>query len=318
MDSTLKPQEAEPDEAPAIAPDIVPAAWADKVLADITRDARSHSLDRMPDAESSADAGASEAAPAVDTTFRPTAIDKPPSRKWLTKTILAFMFALGGVAAAADWQHYGGVARQMISDWTPRFALMVSPPVAPAPVEPAEAPVVQATLADPAPAAPPAQPAEAAAPAIAAPLPDQAQLLQSMARDLAAMGQQVTQLRASIDQLKAGQQTLAADVARISEARTSEIKTPETRAPEIRTPAARAVETRPAEIRAPAAPPRPKVTAMVTPPRPAAAPLRKPVPAYPSAQAAAAPLPLVPAPPPAQTTAQPDGEPVVRPPMPLR
>src|SRR5206468_2965731 len=49
---------------------------------------------------------------------------------------------------------------------------------------------------------------------------------QSMARDLAAMGQQIEQLKASVAELKASQQPVAAPAARTSEVRPSEIKPP--------------------------------------------------------------------------------------------
>ena len=47
-----------------------------------------------------------------------------------------------------------------------------------------------------------------------------------MARDLAAMAQQVEQLKAGIAELKASQQAMARDVAKTSEVRTSEIRLP--------------------------------------------------------------------------------------------
>ena len=93
-----------------------------------------------------------------------------------------------------------------------------------------------------------------------------AQLLQSMARDLATMGQQIEQLnqyRAD----KASQEQISR-----SAARTAEIK-----------PA----ETRPSETRAPEQSLRPRVSAL--PPRPAAAPVRRPRSSYPPAQATGAP-----------------------------
>ena len=40
MHSTLKLRDSDPHDDFAIAPDVVPAAWADKVLADITGDVR--------------------------------------------------------------------------------------------------------------------------------------------------------------------------------------------------------------------------------------------------------------------------------------
>ena len=111
------------------------------------------------------------------------------------------------------------------------------------------------------------------------------QQIQSMAQDLAAMGQQIEQLKATIETLKANQQAAIAP-------------TP---------PAAPA-------HRAPA-PPRPRATVL----RPRTAPVTGTGPANPvyppMAQAAAVPPPA-PAMAPAPTT-QPNGEPILRPPMPM-
>jgi hypothetical protein len=318
MHAMLKTIEADdPHDAPAIAPDIVPAAWADKVLADITN---GPAPDPKPTAPSTA---ASAAQQPIDTTFRAAAVGsveasraKPPGRTWMKSTLVAFLFALCSAMAAAAWQHYGGAARQMVANWTPAFALATSPPPAQAaPIEQADASAVQAPAADQASAphaasAPP--PASAAADTSAA-SPDSSQMIQSMSRDLAAMGQQIQELKASIADLKAGQQTMARDNTRTSEARTSEPRTVEARTP-------------PPATRAPIQTARPKLTAPPPPMRAAAAPARRPMPAYPaypSVQAAAAPppYPVAPAaapPPLPQAAVDPLDEPVVRPPMPLR
>ena len=81
MHATLKLRKSDPHDDFGIAPDVVPASWADKVVADIARDANSHvksysrrpASDRPPLAESGAAAGA--VVPKVDTTFRATAVD---------------------------------------------------------------------------------------------------------------------------------------------------------------------------------------------------------------------------------------------------
>jgi hypothetical protein len=323
MHSTLKLRESDPHDIFAIEPETVPVAWADKVLADIKRDAghppESVASDQPPPAGSGASAGV--AAPAVDTTFRPTAADdihvpdiqvpdiqvpsdlaadRPPTSKW-AKSAVMLIFAVCSAAAAAVWQHHGDAAKQMIASWAPTFALSSSPPTEnTGGAGQAEPPAVQAAAADPTspqPAAP-AQPPQGVAPAAAAPSPDTAQLVQSMGRDLAAMGQQIEQLKASIAELRAAQQVAARDVAK------------------------------PAEVRTSVANPRPRMSA--PPPRSAAAPARRPMPAYTPAQAAApaplpqpmpqaSPYPAAPPPaPPPQAAVESDGEPVVRPPMPLR
>jgi hypothetical protein len=295
MHSTAKL--TDPHDAPAIAPDVVPVTWADRVLADITRDAKTIQPDRQPHAP----------APAVDTTFRAAAVGRPSRGKWVASATMAFMFALVSAFAAAGWQHYGDRAKEMIAEWTPiatQFLASSSPADQAVPVEQAAAPADQSAAADQ--ATPPAATATrsveaAAAPAAAAALPSEsADLMQSMARDLAAMAQQVEQLKASIAELKANQQPATPVVARTTEAKPAEIRPP-----------------------APAPVARPKVSAALppAPPRPAPPPLRRPPPVQ---AGVAAPMPLTyqPAPPPpappAQATALPDDEVVVRPPMPLR
>jgi hypothetical protein len=315
MHSTLKLRESDPHDIFAIEPEPIPVAWADKVLADIKRDAGSEPSEDVapvlpPPAESGAAAVA--AAPVLDTTFRAAATDdiripdiqvpsdlaadRPSTSKW-AKSAVMLIFAICSAAAAAAWQHHGDTAKQMISGWIPSFALTSSPPAEKAGVAgPSDAPAVQAAAADQTPPQPaaPAQPPQSVAPAAAAPSPDTAQLVQSMGRDLAAMGQQVEQLKASVAELKASQQAMARDVAKPAEVRTA--------VPNSRT----------------------KMSAL--PPRPAAAPPRRPMPAYQPVQAAApAPPPQAAppyaSPPPAQYAPQAvdqGDDPVVRPPMPLR
>jgi hypothetical protein len=238
---------------------------------------------------------------------------KPPGEqamgKWTKRVIMALLGLCGALAAAA-WQHYGDQAKAMAAEWAPPFVLAALPSATrPAVPEQPSAPASEATAteqaaAQPAAAAAPAQ-GEPAATAAAAPSAESAQL-QSMAQDLAAMSQQVQELKTTIAQLKANQAQMAREFAKASEAK--------------------AAETRPAEQNQ-----SPRVSTLTPPaPRPAAPPpVRKPKPAYshspaPIAAAPAAPLPpaqaaapLPPPAPPRQTIAD-DGEPVVRPPMPLR
>jgi hypothetical protein len=329
MDSKQKPVEADdPHDAPAIAPDIIPAARADK----------RHASDQNPGMESSIAGGAP--ALTIDTTFRPAAVgnvqaprEKPPAGKWATSAILAFMFVLCGGIAAAAWQHYGDAAKQMVSNWTPRFALASSrPSEQTAPAGHPDASAVQASAADQAPPQPTtsAQPSERAASDTAAPSPESSPLIQSMARDLAAMGQQIEQLKASIADLKAGQQPMARDISKTSESRTSESKTSEARTFDARSFDAKTSESRTPEaktsaVRTSVPGTRQRMSALSPPLRSAPAPARRPMPAYlPVRAAAAPPLPLAappaappqPAPPP-QVAAAPADEPVMRPPRPL-
>jgi hypothetical protein len=313
MPSTAKLKETDPHDVFSIAPDVVPAAWADKVLADITRDTSSRSSEQPPAAVPRT--VAAKAAPTVDTTFRATAVNDlhvandrpvPPPATGRAKKSKAVVFVLTLCSAliAAAWQHYGVAAKQMFAGWKPPFHFSSSPPTEKTGLgEQPDAATVQASAADQAASqdATAAQPAEAS---VAVPSPDAAQM-QSMARDMAAMGQEIQLLKASIAELKTSQQAMA-----------------------VTKPA----EIKPAEAKPVAQAPRPKVTAAL-PPRPLAPPpVRRPAttsyypPAqsYPNTQAAAPPPPqqyASPAPqpmPPPPVQAQFDGgEPVPRPPLAL-
>jgi hypothetical protein len=323
MQSTLTPQETDPHDTFLIEPDVVLAARADRALPDPVHDALSRLAHRATNTAPGVAIGAPGVSagaptapiPTVDTTFRAAAVGpatKLPGQrsafaKWAKNTSIAFLLALCSAIAAQTWRHHSDTAKQMIANWMPPFvlALTSSSPTAESPSPtaetrpPAEQPnaaPVQAAMADQAPPVPPAPPPDTAASAPVA--AESTPSVQSMARDLATMSQQIELLKASIEQLKAGQAQISRDVAKASEQNL-----------------------------------RPRVATL--PPRPvvAAPPVRKPKPAFPPAQAAAA-TPLPPPPsgaPPAlpqpalsqpvpspQATVESDGGPVVRPPMPLQ
>lgn len=295
MHSTLKQVESprfedDPHDAPIAAPDIVPADWAERGPPPPANDAVSR--ERLFAEIRSA---AETTMPVVDTSFRASDVNDIPGRKknaavraWIKRGAMAFVFALVSAIAAAAWKHHGNAATEAVASWVPLPSAS-----SPASTEDAAAATQQAD-ATAAPAtdqqtteASPAQAVSTAGVAAA----DAEQQIQSMARDLAAMGQQIAELRASIDQLKANQQALAA----------------------VPPPA-----TKPAVAK-----PQPKISAL---PRPAPPPVpsRAPRPLAPTTQASAAPPPYPAAaappaypPPPAQATVQPNGEPVVRPPAPM-
>jgi hypothetical protein len=172
--------------------------------------------------------------------------------------------------AAYVWQSpsYGVAARQIIARWVPQLVPTSSLTLESLSAQPSP-PTVQAAAAKTAPPqpAPLAQTApEDGAPTAAALSPELTQLLQSMARDLATVGQGIEQLKARqeqmardnanvAEQLKASQEQMARVIAKASEAKASEQNL------------------------------RPKISAL--PPRPTATPTRKPVPTLPSPRAAA-------------------------------
>src|SRR5713101_948783 len=308
MHSTLKPKQTDdPHDIVVVAPDVARVAPADEELSNLLHDAARHLSDAQT--RTGSDVPAGPAVPPVDTTFRPSAVNDVlvpghlrsigrGAMRAFTALLLAACIGAAGIA----WQAYGDAAQQMIANWAPQFALTSSlPPEKPGlSAQPAPS-AVQAAAANPAPPqpAPSAQTAaEGVAPTAAAVSAESAQLLQSMARDLASAGQEIEQLKASIEQLKASQQQMSRDIAKASENKASEQNL------------------------------RPKVSAPPT--RPAATRARRPMPPYPLPQAAAAPaLPPAAAPyaprqvePPPQTTAPPLTDPelasVPRPPMPVR
>jgi hypothetical protein len=317
MHSTLKPKPTDdPHDILMVAPDVVQVAPADEELANLLREAARHHSGQP--IHTGSDLPVGPPVPPVDTTFRPAAVDDPPvvGNRWsgrravraFTTLLLAACIGVAGMAWQSD------PAKKLIAKWAAQLVLLTSslPPEKPGlsaqPAPPAvEAAAANAAAPQPAPLAQTAP--EAVVPAAAAPSPDSAQLLQSMARDLASVGQEVLQLKASIEQLKASQQQISRDVAKASENKASENKASENKASEQSL--------------------RPRIAAL--PPRPAAARARKPIAPYPPPQAAAAPaLPPAAAPyyvprqiePQPQTTAEPQADPelssVPRPPMPVR
>src|SRR6266446_97765 len=309
MHSTLKPKQTDdPHDIVVIAPDAVQVAPADEELSNLLHDAARLLSEAQTRGGSDVPAGA--AVPPVDTTFRPSAVDDVlvPGRlrsmgRGAMRAFTALLLAAGIGGAAIAWQAYGDAAKAMIAEWAPQLALTSSQPrEKPAlPVQPAP-PAVEADAVTAAPAqpAPPAQTAaQGVAAGAAAVSAESAQLPQSMARDLATMGQEIGQLKASVEQLKASQQQMSREIAKTSE-KASEAKASEQN-------------------------PRPRISA--PPPRSATAPARRPMPPPPPPQAAAPTLPQAAAPsvprqaeplPPA--AAQPQAQElssVPRPPMPL-
>jgi hypothetical protein len=290
MQSALTAREADPHDMFVIEPDVVLAARADAPEAR-TREPNLRALV----SEISAGVAAQAAAPKVDTSFRSVASEKRRG-KWLSRFITVFLFALLSAVGAAAWQRYGDRAQAYVAMAAPLLGLSSlqatsapagTPAVAEATPDQATAPAEAAT--------PPADAAAASAPAS----PDQTQQIQSLTRDLAAMGQQVEQLKASIAELKAGQEQVAHD-AKAADAKASEAKAFEQ------------------NMRA-------KVSAL--PPRPPTAPVRKPKPYVPPVASAApllpppgapgsAPVQIAPPPPP-PVSAAPQAD-VPRPPMPVR
>jgi len=324
MQSTLhQKQNDDPHDVLVVAPDVALVVPTDEELSRLAQTMRNPSGLQF---HAGADFPAGATIPPVDTTFRPAVGDVAGRERTIGgRSARAFKAALLlalCTGAAFAWQSYGDEARPMIAQWVPQGVLGLLPLDRPAQAAQPVAPAVEAAAVDTAPAQPappvPAAP-EAVAPAAAAPSVDSAEQLRSMARDLASAGQEIEQLKASIAELKAGQQQMSREIARTSESKASESKASEAKASEAKASDAKASEAKVSEQN-----PRPRLAAL--PPRPAAARAHKPMSPLPPPQAAT--YPALPPPPyvprqaepqaTTQTLADPELASVPRPPMPVR
>ncbi|WP_027530843.1 hypothetical protein [Bradyrhizobium sp. WSM3983] len=256
------------------------------------------------------------APPSVDTAVRVTASDghgrpkRSAAGRWLRGAFVTFLFAGGSAAATIAWEKHGDTANQLLAEWTPALASLLPSTSQTAPVAAAQEapPVAQDQTTDQTTAAP-AAPIVTAAAAPAATQPDATQTVESMTRDIAAMAQQIEQLKANIAELKAGQEQMVREMAKPSASKpVAEVKPPVD-------PRAR-VSALPPRAPAPMPPPvrKPKPVASHTyVPSYSPAPLAPPPP---PSQAAAVPPPVAPPVATTQAVADDDG-PIVRPPMPL-
>lgn len=216
---------------------------------------------------------------------------RPARRGSLLRGLIGLLLAAGIFLAAFFSQSpYGDAARLMIAGWTPQrlltsplppegFGAQTSPsPVQLAAAEPAAAQSIAASPTAPQDVTPTAAPMA----------PELAQLLQTMARDLANAQQGIEQLKASqeqaarenaraIEELKAGQEQMTRLMAKATEKASEKVSEPKVSEPKASEPKASG--------------PNPRLrTATPAPPKPVAAPARKP-PTHPSPQARAVPRP---------------------------
>ena len=308
MDSKLSPVQADPHHDRDVVL-VAPKDWRYAEEAPHVTSNRRH-----PAAGPDFSAGPRLTEPSLDPAFRPADVIHDPlptdrtsrgrrTSRGLTRFLMA---ACVGIATTLAWQSYGGTAKQMIANLAPQLHRLSSPPAMTPPSgreiaieqsSPPQAPAPQA----PAPQAPSAQ-AEAVAStasgtalstAPTAPSGELRQQFETMQQELAAV-------RQSVEQLAAGQEQLARDIAKLH-----------TAGQDMRRRAAfPPVATAP---RKPVPPPQPAPQSSTAPfahlppepaPQPSTAPLTYPLP-EPAPQSSTA--PLVPAPP----------EPP-RPPMPVR
>jgi hypothetical protein len=296
MDSKLSPTQADPHHDGDVVV-LAPEDWTDAEEA-LSKLVHVASDRRRPTAGSDFSAGPRVTEPSLDATLRPADLnnapsptDRPSLSRRTSRSLARFLvMACVGAAATLAWQSYGGTVKQMIANLAPQLSwLLLSLPATNPPsgreiaVEQASPPAVQAS----APQAASAQAGAvastasetAASTAPTAPSPE-LQQLETMAHDLAAV-------RQSVEQLAAGQEQMARDVANL-----------QTAGRDIRRRISALPPAAATTARKPVPPPQPA-------PQISAAPL-SPAPPQPAPQSSGAPLPPAPL------------EPALRPPMPVR
>jgi hypothetical protein len=314
MHSSLKPKPTDdPHDYVVIPSDAVRVAPSDDEISDLLRAAARQRSDAQTNKEP--DPTVDEAAPPLDATFRPTAVndDFAPRRSRVMRTIATLLIAACIGAAAMAWQASGYAAKKLVAKWIPQFALTGSLPwdklglsvkLAPPTGEPDTAD------ATPPATAPIAQPdsAQAARESTASNTEpsDPAASLQSMARDLASVSQEVEALKASIAELKASQQQMARDFAKASDKASEQNAHARISPAPPRAAVANARRPAPPYSPSPAAP-----APAYRPPQTYSATQATPAPAMPQTAQPYVPRQVEPLPPP-------QVEPVPRPPMPVQ
>ena len=305
-----------PSDAEAVAP-------SDTEITDLLRAAARHRSE--PGGSETPNRSGSVPVPAVDTTFRATAVNDDVRPRGTTfgrralRAFVALLLAIGIGAAAMTWQTFGYAAKKALVKWVPKSALTASLPLdklglnanaTPGNEPPAAdaTPDQAASSAQGTPATPENGAPEKATANPAASPSDQAQLMQSMAHDLANLGQEVEILKASIAEMKANQQKLS-DKASEQSPRARIVTAPQR-------PPAVVVARKPAPVYSPAPTPAPPSAYRSTPSYPQTTQAAvAPPPAPPSAA-----QPYVPQPPPMplQSQVEPGFTSVPRPPMPVQ
>jgi hypothetical protein len=222
MPTGVKPKATDdPHDFVVVPSDQVKVAPSDAEITDLLRAAaRQHS-------EAGTRSASESSVPTVDTKFRATDVNADvPARssfgRRALRAVAALLLTLGIGAAALSWQTFSYAGKKALLSWAPKWAIAASLPLDMLGLGKNSTPSDDPADATPAEAAAPAQNASDGdtsgnAAATAAVPPDAATQLQSMARELATANQQVETLKASIVELKASQQQMARDFAKVSD-----------------------------------------------------------------------------------------------------
>jgi hypothetical protein len=273
---------------------LAPKDWTDAEEA-LSKLAHVASDRRRPTAGSDFSAGPRVIEPSLGATLRPADLnndpsptDRPSLGRRTSRSLARFLvMACVGAAAILAWQSYGGTAKQMIANSAPQLSWLLSLPAMNPPsgreiaVEQPSPPAVQAS----APQAASAQAGTvastesetAASTALTAPSAE-LQQLETMAHDLAAV-------RQSVEQLAAGQEQMARDIAKLQTAGQDIRRRISALPPAAATPAHKPVPPLQPALQSSVAPlppappePAPRSSAAPLPPAPLELPSRPPMP----------------------------------------
>ena len=297
----LNPTKIDPNDIPTFAPDVV-VTRADHDVAKPQPD-----LDIAPSiAPKGADGAAGAKAPPVDTTFRATSAEpakpartaKPAKARGqrsfgrrLVRGAIGMILTACVAGAAVLLQSHGDFVRQIVAKSVSPVIVALLSRESPAAEQPSAVPAVQgaaqvsAATTAPAPSAP-----QSAGNNFASTAPtsstEQAELLQSLARDLAHLRQDMEQMRTAIAELKSSDDQMAREIAKASDRatdkaleqalrpRVSMVSPPQAQPVAARKPppvVARPVQPRPPQV-ATSYVPRPADARAMAPPPPVAAP----------------------------------------------
>jgi len=223
MSSTLNPPKIDPKDIPTLAPDVV-VTRADHDVAKPDPGGKPAAAAAVAVAPKSADAAAGAKAPPVDTTFRATSTDplKEKGRKSfgrrLLRGVIGMILTACVAGAAMLWQSHGDVVRQIVTkSVAPVIVALLSRQESPAVEQPSPSPVVQTSAVAGAATSAAQNSAGNPGASVASPSPEAAQLLQSLARELTNLRQDMEQMKAAIAELKASDDQMAREIVKASD-----------------------------------------------------------------------------------------------------
>jgi hypothetical protein len=211
MSSSPNPIKVDPKDIPTLAPEVV-VTRADRDVVRPEPDGKSGPA--APDVA----AGATTAP--VDTSFRATSASpvRLKARKSFGRRLIRGAVGLVLTAcvagAAVFWQSYGEAARQIVMKSLAPVVVAFMSRESPTAEQPSVLPVVQAAVVPDASA--PQRSADMNSSAGSPPV-DTAELLQSLARELAHMRQEMDQIRGTVAELKASDDQMAREIAKLSD-----------------------------------------------------------------------------------------------------